>query len=1052
MPGKAHPRIALFVHRTTYHYTQAPGSRLQAPGCERLTSLCLILAAGLVSGCASNDTQPTETFYDRRIAPILTSSCASSPSGSQCHVTQDAYGNALGNLSFDSFDTLDKRRDLFVTYGPFPTPTLLLKALAPFQLSLSTWRGGDPIIITTDIPHAGGRLLDVTSSSYAQLSRWIARGGTENNALADTRQLDLTPCSDQLGSDPSFDPGVAPETSDYATFSDSVNPLLGQRCGAGNCHGSAANSLYLTCGDSEEQRRWNYFAAGDYVSVDATTSEIVRRALDPAEGGTFHGGGTVFESTDDDGYRALLDWAIEKGGPSRVPEDEGFELFADRVQPMLVKKGCTQLGCHSPAMGHDYRLRGGSAGHFGLPATRYNYELSLEQISLESSDPNASRMLRKNLPPLLGEGIRHRGGALMSGAGDPAACDLDAAVNGPLDEQDPYCVIVAWIARERAARLPADPGLQAIVYVQRPAGSGPESPQDFERYSPGADIIRAPASMGNDGWPTLSASGQSLLGVCGLSANATDVRRPSVSWDGTRVAFSARSAADQPWRVYVVVGTSCDVEGAIDAAPVDERGTALPDNGELVHNFDPAFSPDGRIVFSSTRGNVTNAEAFDYSGPQRTPADPSRLNANLYVAEDGAIRQLTFLLDQELYPSFMVDGRLIYTVEKRAPGFYQLAGRRQNLDGGDYHPLFGQRASIGYTQFSEAVELSDKNLAAILSDKGSQHGAGTLAVVNRSVGIDLNSDDPGAYPLDPDAPNRINESFYQHSLTIVDPLASGRLDATRGAYLSPSALPNGKVLVSYAPGATSLAALDARFGLHVLDPVSRDSRELLADDGSDLVWAVGVYARAPRRVFRSRLDEPNGSSHVFSDPGRRAISDVTYLDLPLLSSLLFQNTRSGRPVATTGNVEFWEQLPPASGVTSFQSGGSFVTSDEFGDLYVRRRRLGSIQPDPRDGSARVQLPGGVPFNLALEVDLDGDSAFRHQREAMQFYPGEFARQSFPRTLFDGVCGNCHGSVSGLESDVATNPDILTRASQVAARSADAAEMMSRGNVEGPEFP
>ncbi len=41
----------------------------------------------------------------------------------------------------------------------------------------------------------------------------------------------------------------------------------------------------------------------------------------------------------------------------------------------------------------------------------------------------------------------------------------------------------------------------------------------------------------------------------------------------------------------------------------------------------------------------------------------------------------------------MQDGRLIFTTEKRAPGFYQLALRRQNLDGGDYHPLYAQRGT-----------------------------------------------------------------------------------------------------------------------------------------------------------------------------------------------------------------------------------------------------------------------------------------------------------------------------------------------------------------------
>ena len=62
--------------------------------------------------------------------------------------------------------------------------------------------------------------------------------------------------------------------------------------------------------------------------------------------------------------------------------DAGFEFFASRVQPMLVKRGCMMLGCHSPTMFHDYRLRGGSAGHFGLAATRRNYNLTLEQVAL----------------------------------------------------------------------------------------------------------------------------------------------------------------------------------------------------------------------------------------------------------------------------------------------------------------------------------------------------------------------------------------------------------------------------------------------------------------------------------------------------------------------------------------------------------------------------------------------------------------------------------------------------------------------------------------------
>ncbi|MEO8181413.1 MAG: hypothetical protein ABI895_21455, partial [Deltaproteobacteria bacterium] len=942
-----------------------------------------------------------------------------------------------------------KRRDLLVPYGPYALPNLLLKTLPPFQLGLSNWKGDAPQYITTDVAHAGGRLLDVTSVSFAELSRWISRGATENNSLALEEPRALSECSDPLGSDPAFDARRDPDTDDFATFAASVNPVLGARCAAGNCHGSPGNSMYLTCGNSDEQVRWNYFEVGDYVSRSPRTSEILRRALDPAAGGTFHEGGTVFLSSDDPDYEALFAWAEEKGGPNLDSDEAGFVFFTDRVQPMLVKKGCMQLGCHSPGMGHEYRLHGGSAGHFSLPATRRNYELSLEQISLESNDPNASRLLRKNLPPLR-NGVLHRGGSLFADAGNPATCDLSAAATGPLDSQNPYCVLTAWIALERQARMPSDPGMTEIVYVRSPAGSGPASPQDFERFAPGADLLRVRASIGSDGWPTLNGTPESLLAACGLGGSV-DVRRPAASWDGQRIAFSARTAADAPWRIYVIDGASCAPDPAIAAPAVDDSGTALGDNGELVHNFDPTFAFDGRIVFSSTRGNVTNTSAFDYRGPQRSPADPSRLNANLYVSEPGGIRQLTFLLDQELSPSFMVDGRLIFSVEKRAPSFYQLAGRRMNLDGGDYHPLFASRASVGFNQFTEVVELSDRNLAGIFSQQGAARGAGTLAIINRSLGLDQRSDRPEDYLVDPGAIDWPNQDFYQHSIRLPDPAASGDLAATRGAYLSPSPLPNGRVLVSYAAGATNLRNIAGSFALSVIDPVSGERREL-SSAADDLLWPIAVYAHGTRAIFRSRIDEPNGATRV--DAGGR-FSDITFLDLPLLSTLLFQNTRSGRPFAEiSGDVQFWEQLPPARGVTSFANAGGFATSDAFGPLYVRRRSLGSVSPAAEDGSARVRLPGGVPFNLAVKLQLDGEGGptLHHQREAMQFYPGEAARQSFPRKLFNGVCANCHGSVSGLEDDIAANPDILTRASAVVARGQDPTDLTDRGDVEGPEFP
>ncbi len=985
-------------------------------------------------GCERSEEPERTTFYDRKIEPILGNSCASSPSQSQCHVTADDRGNALGNLSVETFEDVSRRRDLFAEYGPYGVPGLLLKALPPYQIRLTSWDGSEPQIITTDIAHVGGALLDFTSPGFTQLEAWIENGATENNASRYVVEAPRTSCTSAIGSSAAFDASVEPSGEDYSLF-DEVNDVIGKNCAAGNCHGSPANSLYLTCGESDEEKRWNYFAASDYLAVDTDSSELLRRVVAPNFGGTFHEGGVIFSNTTDPEYQALREWAVEKGGPSNIPTDVGFSFFEKRVQPMLVKRGCMMLGCHSPTMFHDYRLRGGSSGHFGLGPSRSNYELSLEQVALESPDPNVSRLIRKNLPPSEG-GILHRGGPLLASGGDPSACDLDAAESGPLDEQDPYCVIVAWIAKERAARMQGAEPLSSIVFVRRGAVDGAETPQDYATFHPGGEVVQMAATRESDGALTLGEE-TSLSALCGLDPATSEVRRPAVSWDGQRIAFSARTGDAEPFRIYMVEGGACEVEPGIDAAPVTDEGNTISDNGELFHNFDPAFAPDGRIVFVSTRGNVTNAAAFTYQGPQRSPANPARLNANLYVLEKGEVRQLTYLLDQELTPSFMNDGRVIFTTEKRAPGFYQLAGRRMNLDGGDYHPLFAQRSTVGFNQMTDIAELTDKVLVGIFSERGAQHGAGALVVVNRSIGIDQRSTDPADYTQDPSAIDWPNPEFYQHSIRVLDGNATGKLDGTQGAYRSPSALPDGRILASYASGVTDLGNFSGGFDLVIVDPTT-GARTNLVTDAQDLLWPVAVYARQDHGVFRSRLDEANGSTRVTSG---RDSAEVTYVDVPLLLSLVFQNTRTGRILDAQGELEIFELRPPEPGIESFADAGGDVEDDEFGQVYVRRVSLGIANVHP-DGSAKVVLPGGLPITYATTVQLADDPApTRHfVREQFQFYPGEEARQSFKREFFNGLCGGCHGSISGLEFDVAANPDILTQASDVAAVDAAADDL------------
>lgn len=989
-----------------------------------LTSLCTAVALGGAGGvsCKGAEEPEGQQYFDRTILPILQGSCTRQTTG--CHLA-DPRGNAVGNLDTSSFTMLDKRRDLLVAYGPYGAPGLLTKVQGPMAVSVSTLDGN--VTVTTDIRHAASAGIDPTSDGYATLKRWLDGGASRANVGNPAARVAAAGlCKHTILARPGFDPAATPPA--FAEFLEKVQPVLSKSCSAASCHGNDVADLSLTCGDDEPQQKWNAWIAAQFVASTPEASELVRRPLDPSRGGVYHEGGVVFSSPDDEGYKALVAWAKSAGAPKTADFDEGFKYFANRVQPMMVRKGCMFLGCHSPSMFHDLRLSGGSGGHFSLAATRRNYDQSKLMLALEAPDPNVSRLIAKNLYPFdrtidaQAVGVRHRGGALLEDVpkrselvttsaptlDDCKGFDLD---KGPLDGVPGYCVFARWHELERKASIAKGPSkggvnaepLTRIAWVERPPLL--DVPQAFDTYRPGASLHLAAATLDAAGAVTMTGDDDVTAG-CGLDPATADLRGPAVSWDGTKIAFAARTSAATPLSIYVMNadGTACSKHAAIAAHDAQS-------NGILVHDFDPAFAPDGRLVFASTRGALGQSD-LDYSGATRTPSTLLP-NSNIYVLDAGdKVRQLTFVLNAELAPAFMNDGRLVFTTEKRAPGFYQLAGRRQNLDGGDYHPLYAQRKSLGFEQMTEIAELADRNFVGVFSDKGALGGAGTIGVVNRSLGPDQADRDPA-------------DRFYLNSLHLSDAAATGK-KGSPGAYRSPAPLPTHGYLASYAAG--DPYAFDGGFDLVQVD-ARTGARKVLRTHpaGKSIVEAVAVYARHHHGVFASRSDEVNGHTTVVA--GARD-AEIRFVDLPMLATLLFSNTREGRKFFPDfGALGLLESLPPPTAATSFEGlDPQFVASDTYGKLWVKRRRLGITKLED-DGSLALRIPGGMPFTLELHVKQTG-LLIGTQQEEMMVVPGERARSSFRRDLFDAQCGGCHGSTSGREVDAHLVPDLLTSASRV----------------------
>jgi WD40-like Beta Propeller Repeat len=984
------------------------------------------LAVLLSVGCGESE-PPAFSYFDQRVAPVLQVGCAQQTTG--CHVAT-TKGTASGNLDLSSYDALLQREDVLAGSGPYAVGQLLLKGGDPLQIPVQTFDPPDPAqpdrffaLVTTDVRHAGGRSLREGSDGYARLKQWIAQGYAPDGAPRENVRSSEGDCRGGAGTHRGFDADVAPaDALAYDAFVRNVQPVLRNRCAGGNCHGNPVADLYLSCGDNEAELRWNYFVARAHVDPSVSLSELLRRPLAKQRGGTFHEGGTVFLSTDDPGYTAVRGWI--EGMASRgvetlryQPSDEGLRFFGNYVQPMLVKKGCMFGNCHAPSMFHDLRLRGGSLGVFSRIAIDRNYEMAKLLLNTASADADDSRIVAKNLfpPERGGRGLAHRGSALLEDFAAPATPEVCAGVDvtaQPLDSASAYCVLVAWHALERKlavqrGEVSDDPEL-ALLYVSRPRGVG--DVRDFDTYRPGADLLRAPLRLQGNAAPTLG-TGVSLRAGCGLTASA-DIRGPAASWDGKRIAFAARSSAAEPLRLYEANadGTGCARLANLPDAPASA-------NGILIHDLDPAYAPDGRIVFASTRGNSLLG-----GGPTRTPSQLAP-NANLFVFDprDGSVRDLTFLSNQELQPSFMADGRLIFTAEKRGPQFFQLAGRRQNLDGGDFHPLFAQRKSVGFEQATEIVELADRNLALVASKFGAADGAGTIAIVNRSIGPDQNDRDP-------------NDKLYLHSLRFPAP---GAFDGQSGAYRSPATLPSRWLVVSCDLNARDLNAGNFDFDLCAFDPVTGAVSAIGGVAGSAEVEATAIYARDDHGVFVSRHDEAN--ARVDLVPGAKD-AIVHVLDAPLLATLLFSNTRIGRPIdPLMGGLELLAPVLP--GAARFEDlPAANVVSDDYGRAYLDYESLGGVLMRD-DGSLKFRTQGGravvlrvvnragKPLDFAPGGPFEGEQL---QREEIQFYPGERANQGFRRQLFDGMCGGCHGSVSGRELDVAVDIDALTHASKTLA--------------------
>ncbi len=771
-----------------------------------------------------------------------------------------------------------------------------------------------------------------------------------------------------------------------AQFRDEVAPVLEARCGAGVCHGITPSgraageeifedsfAFYVDEGGNIEDWRQVRRESLRFVNTreDADFSTLVRKPLPAVYGGESHVGGDNFASIDDPALEALLRWIeLEDAGgedPTSDAVDEGELFFSEEVMSHLVGRNCASAACHGELAYNAFRLDPGMPGEggeprFGREMMRKNYEASRSFLALDG-DPSQSRLLRKSLPLDAG-GIGHRGGnrTFFTGLDDPAAK-----------------AVMEWADIERGEGAMED-SLRGVLWVEGPPRQA--SSFDVTAFHPGSDLFyREPAGP--------QGEVRNLTGH--LHDGDADIRDPAVSVDGRRVVFSKRTDAGQGYALYEL-----GLEGEEVRQLTDYDG----------HDVMATYGPDGVVYFVSDRHDWRVQDGS--ADLALFKVDPDR---------DDEPERLTFGVGAQLNPAYFdvgdMQGRLVVAHRRTLGPEDETVGFSMPLDlGADYHIYFGTTAAeehlVGFS------EMPDGRALTIAADPDNRWEGGQLALVDRNMGPDL---EPHQSVEDASVP-----AFAKAFRVLATSSRSSGM-SPGGVYRDPVALPDGTILVAWAPGPFDLSdgTQPPRFRIQRLwlreAPENCHSLECLPRIAKTETWVESstpeksVYAPQPvvdRRVVpvtESALDGANPTTFRLSDA---AVNQAILEGLSPVGPLNIDDKARA--------VRFLEATPVGMGAEPGE-----LSSGE----HMPARILGEVELEA-DGSAYVELPPETPFRTQV-LDEEGMALGGQHNRWIFAWPGQEFPESVDRHRFDAACGGCHGAMSGRPTDIPGSLDALTGA-------------------------
>jgi hypothetical protein len=220
-----------------------------------------------------------------------------------------------------------------------------------------------------------------------------------------------------------------------------------------------------------------------------------------------------------------------------------------------------------------------------------------------------------------------------------------------------------------------------------------------------------------------------------------DIKDLSVSPSGLKVAFAMRGPLDDvdeeeeppTWNIWEYDIATDTLRRVIGSNIIAEEGQDVA----------PAYLPDGRILFSSTRQRQAKAILLDEGKAQFEAANEARGESAFVLhvmnADGTGVHQISFNPSSDLYGQVLQNGRVLFTRWDRAPGRDGLHLYTTNPDGTDTQLHYGAVSHMTGTavagvntpiEFMRAREMSDGRLMVLTRQRTDVDFGGNLTVID----------------------------------------------------------------------------------------------------------------------------------------------------------------------------------------------------------------------------------------------------------------------------------------------------------------------------------